>query len=362
MALEDLRKRLNELDRQLIELIAERQSVVEQVGELKRNEGQGTRDYQREKQVLDGARASAQELGIAPDIAEEVMRLLIQTSLTRQEHARVRAEGRGDGQKALVIGGGGKMGRWFADFLDSQGFDITVADPHNTVEDFHCVSDWQSLGEDFAVTVVAAPLKTSAEILGAMAEAGHGGLIFDIGSLKTPLIPALERLAASGASVTSLHPMFGPDTELLSDKHVLFLDAGCPEATRAARDLFDSTMAQQTEMGLADHDRLIAYVLGLSHALNIAFFAVLAESGESVPRLADLSSTTFDAQLEVASKVARENPQLYFEIQSLNQHGLEPLAALAKAVAAISDAVEAGDEDAFVTLMQHGREYLEKRS
>jgi chorismate mutase/prephenate dehydrogenase len=361
MALEDLRKRLNELDRQLIELIAERQSVVDQVGELKRSQGQGTRDYQREKQVLDGARASASELGIAPDIAEQVMRLLIQTSLTKQERARVRAEGRGNGQKALVIGGGGKMGRWFADFLDSQGFVITVADPANPVADFQCVSDWQAAGDDFAVTVVAAPLQASADILKSMADSGRAGLIFDIGSLKTPLIPALTQLAAAGAQVTSVHPMFGPDTELLSDKHVLFLDAGNAEATRAARELFESTMAQQTEMELQEHDRLIAYVLGLSHALNIAFFGVLAESGESVPRLSEISSTTFDAQLDVATRVARENPQLYFEIQSLNEFGMEPLQALARAVQSISDAVRAGDEAAFVRLMEEGRRYLNSR-
>ena len=362
MALEDLRKRLNKLDRQLIELIAERQSVVEQVGELKRAEGQGTRDYQREKQVLDGARASATELGIAPDMAEQVMRLLIQTSLTRQERDRVRAEGRGEGQKALVIGGGGKMGRWFADFLDSQGYDITVADPANSVEGYACVTDWQQLDQNFAVTVVAAPLQASAEIMMAMAAQGHDGLIFDIGSLKSPLIAALKALADAGAQVTSLHPMFGPDVELLSDKHVLFLDAGVPAATRAARALFDSTMVKQTEMSLVEHDRLIAYVLGLSHALNIAFFGVLAESGESVPRLSDLSSTTFDAQLEVATKVVQENPQLYFEIQSLNKHGLEPLEALSKAVQAISDAVQSGDEGAFVELMENGRRYLASRT
>ena len=41
-------------------------------------------------------------------------------------------------------------------------------------------------------------------------------------------------------------------------------------------------------MGLDEHDRLIAYVLGLSHALNIAFFTALADSGEAAPRLAKL--------------------------------------------------------------------------
>ena len=60
------------------------------------------------------------------------METLIRSSLTTQERARVRAEGQGLGQRALVIGGAGKMGRWFVEFLDSQGFDVTVADPVTT--------------------------------------------------------------------------------------------------------------------------------------------------------------------------------------------------------------------------------------
>ena len=108
--------------------------------------------------------------------------------------------------------------------------------------------------------------------------------------------------------MTSVHPMFGPDTELLSGRHVIFIDAGSPEALEAAQGLFASTMAERVVMGLDEHDRLIAYVLGLSHALNIAFFTALADSGEAAPRLARLSSTTFDAQIDVASKVAAGEP------------------------------------------------------
>ena len=93
-------------------------------------------------------------------------------------------------------------------------------------------------------------------------------------------------------------------------------------------------------MGLDEHDRLIAYVLGLSHALNIAFFTALADSGEAAPRLAQLSSTTFDSQLDVASRVAAESPELYFEIQSLNEYGGESLLALQKAVERLVAAVK----------------------
>jgi chorismate mutase/prephenate dehydrogenase len=172
----------------------------------------------------------------------------------------------------------------------------------------------------------------------------------------------LERLAAAGCKVTSIHPMFGPDTRLLSGRHVVFCDVGVPEATREARALFASTMAEQTEMSVDDHDRLMAYVLGLSHALNLAFFTALAESGELVPRLQRMSSTTFDAQLRVASLVARDNPYLYFDIQTLNDYGTAALHALRSATERIQRLVEGRDEAGFVELMAAGRRYLEKRT
>ncbi len=359
--LEKLRSRLTDLDRRILDAVAERQAVVEEIGAVKRDAGKATRDYAREKQVIDAARTGAEELGLPPALAEALMELLIRTSLTKQERARVRAEGRGHGRKALVIGGAGQMGLWFVDFLDSQGFDVMVADPAGAAAGYPHVDDWKTTPDEFDVTVIAAPIGISARILDDIADMGRKGLIFDIGSLKSPLDGALRRLAASGAKVTSMHPMFGPDTELLSGRHVLFLEVGVPEATAEARELFASTMAQQIEMDLEHHDRLIAYVLGLSHALNIAFFTALAKSGEKVQGLAELSSTTFDAQLDVANKVAAESPQLYFEIQAQNPHNLATLNELADAVQEITSAVETGDEAAFVELMEKGREYLASR-
>ena len=153
----------------------------------------------------------------------------------------------------------------------------------------------------------------------------------------------------------------GPNTRLLSGRHLIFVDAGCAEATAAAKELFAATMVEQIDMGLEDHDRLIAYVLGLSHALNIAFFTALAESGEAAPKLAQMSSTTFDAQLLVAAAVAQDNPHLYFEIQNLNKFGLGPLDALCEAASRIRDVVASGNEGAFVDLMQKGQEYIAMR-
>ena len=360
MNLQNLRDALSDVDRQIIDLIAERQRIVGEIGQSKLEQGTATRDFAREKDVIDRGRAQAEEVGIDPDLAESILAALIRSSLASQERDRVVAEGKGNGKRVLVIGGAGKMGGWFVDFFASQGFETTIADAQ--AEDAPGVyRNWTDAGVDYDVIVVATPLAVSGRILAQLAVLKPRGLVFDIGSLKTPLIDGLRELHRAGCKVTSLHPMFGPDTRLLSGRHLIVCDAGSPEATAEAKALFSATMAEQLDMGLDDHDRLIAYVLGLSHALNIAFFTALAESGEAAPKLARMSSTTFDSQLLVSGDVARDNPHLYFEIQHLNRFGLGSLDALVDASARIRELVAKGDEQGFVDLMERGREYLALR-
>jgi chorismate mutase / prephenate dehydrogenase len=360
-SLEDLRRRINELDRQILELVGKRQETSREVARAKRATGQATRDFNREKEVLLAAREAGRQYGVSPQVAENILRLLIRTSLTTQEQASVAAQGAGSGRSALVIGGAGKMGRWFAEFMASQGFAVEVADPAGAPAGFTHLPDWRDSGLKHDFIVIATPLGITDKILRELAMRRPKGVIFDVGSLKSPLRAGLNALKSHGCRVTSLHPMFGPDTELLSGRHVIFVEAGSTDATAAARELFASTMVEQVVMSLEDHDRLIAYVLGLSHALNIAFFTALAESGEAAPRLAKLSSTTFDSQLDVATKVAQESPELYFEIQSLNDYGSESLEALAQAVERLRAAVISRDFAQFESLMRRGREYLEDR-
>lgn len=366
MNLEDIRARLSELDDQLLSLVAERQTLSRQVAEVKSKEGRATRDFNREREVLLRARSTADSLGVSPALAESILRLLIRGSLTTQERIRIAAGGRGNGQTALVIGGSGKMGRWFAEFLASQGYAITIADPAGppktfASETYRHVSDWRAERLNHELIVVATPLKVADEVLQELASRKPNGIVFDIGSLKTPLRQGIMALQSAGCRVTSLHPMFGPDTQLLSGRHVIFIDAGSKEALEQTQALFASTMAERVVMTLDDHDRIIAYVLGLSHALNIAFFTALAESGEAAPRLAQLSSTTYDAQVDVASRVACESPDLYFEIQSLNEYGRESLQALRSAMERIWQAVTTNDAEHFTGMMQQGREYLAGR-
>lgn len=359
--LDELRADLGQIDRDILALVAKRQAVALEIGATKRKAGIPTRDFRQERDVLERARRAAAEQGLSPALGERLMLALIDSSLTAQEQDLVAQRGSGSGRRVLVIGGRGNIGSWFVRFLAAQGFAVEVADPAGPVEGYPHVADWRTLTLDHEMIVVAAPMPATNAILHELAKTPPPGVVFDVGSLKSPLRTGLRALKDAGGRVCSVHPMFGPDTQLLSGRHVIFVDLGVPEATAAARDLFTSTMATLVDMDLESHDRLIAYVLGLSHALNIAFFTALADSGEAAPRLATLSSTTFDAQLRVASAVAHESPDLYFEIQRLNDYGTESLSALLYAVERLRSVVRAGDVEGFRALMTRGRAYLDSR-
>ncbi len=360
--LDDLRQQLNGIDEDLLRLVQQRQDLVAEIGRVKQMMGRGTRDFAREKVVIERARSLAAEVGVDPDVAAGLFRQLIRASLTVQERDRLIKHGGGGGREVLVIGGAGHMGRWMADFLDAQGYRVTIADPAGGVDDFEAVDDWHTLDVDgFYMIVVATPMRTANQVLLELADLGPSGVVLDISSLKEPVRPGLEALVDAGASVTSVHPMFGPSTELLSGSQVVFIDLGDRGAVDAARALFDDTMATQVEMQLEQHDRAIAFVLGLSHALNIVFGDTLATTGSRAEHLSDVSSTTFARQVGVAAEVARENPHLYYEIQALNPYTGDVLEALRNSVAHLRACIDAGDEAGFVDTMEQARAYLSGR-
>jgi chorismate mutase/prephenate dehydrogenase len=103
---------------------------------------------------------------------------------------------------------------------------------------------------------------------------------------------------------------------------------------------------------------VMAWVLGLSHLVNIAFAGTLAESGEAVPLLRQISSSTFNAQLKVATQIASENPHLYYEIQQGNANTAEVTEHFRKVLDELARAVVEEDEAVFTRYMGVAKQRL----
>lgn len=356
--LQALRERLDQVDGAIIEAIAERQQIVAAIGELKQSHNAPLRHYAREREVIELGMARARAAGVSERIAREILETLIHHSLGKQEHDQCMQSGHGEGRKALVIGGAGRMGDWMARYLDTVGYQVTISDHSLSDGPFEAVSDWESVLDQQHVVVVAVPLRPSNQILMRLAQLRPQALIFDIGSLKSPMQEGLAALHAAGCRVCSVHPMFGPNEVGLSGRQILFVDVGNASALADARALFAHTAADCVELSLDAHDEVMAWVLGLSHFVNIAFADAVAKSGQDVPLLKRISSSTFNAQLQVAGQVVSENPHLYYEIQQGNARTAEVIAHFQTSLAGLFTAIRDMDEDAFIDTMAHANQRL----
>jgi prephenate dehydrogenase len=165
-------------------------------------------------------------------------------------------------------------------------------------------------------------------------------------------MPALRRLAAAGAHVASIHPMFGPSATVLRGHDVVLCRTGDAAAEQAMRDLFAPTSARLVELGLDEHDRLVADVLALAHATALAFAAATGPAPAA-------QGTTHRRLQDVAAGVVRENPQVYYEVQAGNPHAPEALARLAASLQRVRACVDRRDPAAFAAILDDGRRNLE---
>lgn len=74
--LSEVRQRIDGLDRQIVELIAERQKWVLKAGSLK-NDEQAVRAPDRVEQIIGKVRSLAAESGASPEVVEATYRALI---------------------------------------------------------------------------------------------------------------------------------------------------------------------------------------------------------------------------------------------------------------------------------------------
>ena len=357
--LEKLREDVRQIDRDIIRLIGERLVLTSEIGNVKKSAGLPLLDYQVEKAVIENARVVADDLRLSPDFVGSVMQLLISESRTQQEHLHYSGY-RGDKETILIIGGLGEMGRWLSSFFETQGHEVLIFDTRRESSDFQTVESLEEGLKRAGCAVVSVSLDVVPDTIEQIIALDFKGLIFDIASIKGHLVESIKKAQRNGALITSIHPMFGPETRTLSDKVICFCDCGSAEALNRAKAFFRDTAVRSVDLALDSHDKTISYVLGLSHITNIVFMKVLSDSSFQYHELRDIASTTFLSQMITASSVINENPELYFLIQKFNPFKEEIYEQIDRAMTAVVDSVLSDREQEFVQSMLESRTWLNK--
>ena len=360
--LDKQRTRIRAIDDEIMSLMAERLKVAREIGRVKLARGLPIKDFKVEKDVIERSMLKARQAGVYEDMASEAARLLIKYAVLAQDefHAKSRATTDRDRRNILIVGGSGHMGMWLSEFFSSFGHRVTHFDPVKTKGDarFDRVESLDGATTAFDAICLATPISKTAALIDNLAKTPGRALVFDVCSLKTPIIDSFQRAEKAGLRITSIHPMFGPDVELLAGRNIIFCQSGHDEALQEARSLFEETTAHLLDIPLAEHDRLMSYVLGLSHLMNLVFARVLSTSKLSFADLQKVASTTFTAQLAVTMPVSEENQDLYYEIQSENGFTAELIASINRELGSYETAINEDDVETFKSFMATSRDWF----
>jgi len=343
--LNNLRNDLATIDRDILEQVARRNDIAKKIGEIKAESGAqivvpNVEDIVSERYVKIG-----KEFEIGEYTARRIARAVIDESVDVQGRIPRFSSPR----KICIIGGNGGMGRWLASFFSKRGHSIFIVDPNTSDCTFPIIPIEKCVESD--IIIIATPVSIAENILNKIISLSPKGIIFDILSVKTPIIQLIQKSIKDNIRICSVHPMFGPHAGSVAGRNILILDAGCKEANKVAEELFAG--GSVFTLPLEKHDPIVAYLLGLSHAVNLAYSDVIANSGFSFNDFSLMASTTFRKQSAVSKEVSDENAELYYSIQRENPKNKEVLNNLLNAIQRIISM----PHDDFIASMKHQSEW-----
>jgi len=212
--------------------------------------------------------------------------------------------------------------------------------------------------------LLAAPLKATTRLAAEMAPLlATDTIVFDVGSVKAPVMAALERCLPRGVAFVGCHPIagterFGPDAADPS----LFVGRRCiltpsaatgPKALAEMRGLWEAVGAEVAIMEPHHHDAVMAAVSHLPHVAAYGLAASLAGVAPDVLATAEDYRTT---SLRDTSRIAASSPEMWRDIFLDNREQLLPLVAdLGREVELLRAALASEDDAAILAWLSKGR-------
>ncbi len=256
-------------------------------------------------------------------------------------------------KRITIIGGTGRMGKWFAKFFQNKGYNVIISSrsPKKAALiakeiEVEYETNCYKASHNADIVLIATPIEVTAEIIHKISKnMKTGSILFDIASVKGEIIKALEEAEVLGIRTLSVHPLFGPGAKTIDGKKVLIIPVNkSPELLKEISELFKGASIHVIESG-KEHDKMIALTLSLPHFLNIVFGKTISKF--DIRALKKFKGTTFTLQLLISESVLSEDPDLYYEIQKQNQVFPEILNILLEVIKESALSIKNGNKEQF---------------
>ncbi|UCH42302.1 MAG: prephenate dehydrogenase [Dehalococcoidales bacterium] len=270
--------------------------------------------------------------------------------------------------KVAIIGGSGKMGRWFADFLIKDGNEVIIIGRNEEkllaareqLGSVEATTDFTATGTADLV-IVSVPLDHFEAVIKQLQPClKPGQIVTDITSVKVFPTAIMHKYMKTGL-VLGTHPVFGPGARDIRNQNFVLTPTSPEENDLAekARQYLTSREARVTLMSPQEHDEMMAFILGLSHFIAIVSADTLLSFGR-LKQLEAVSGSTYKVLLTFVESVISEDPELYASLQ-MNLPGITDIERLFLENARTwAEMVKSRNSAEFISRMNVLKEGLEK--
>ncbi|MBC5853158.1 bifunctional chorismate mutase/prephenate dehydrogenase [Vibrio metschnikovii] len=334
-----LREQIDALDKQMIDLLARRLALVEQVGEVKSRYGLPIYVPEREASMLASRRTEAEAQGVPPQLIEDILRRTMRESYASEKDSGFKCL-KPELRSVVIIGGHGQLGRLFARMFELSGYQVKVLGS----QDWHRADE---LLHDAGLVVVTVPIDLTVGVIEKLNQLPSDCILCDLTSIKSKPLAAM--LKVHSGPVVGLHPMFGPDVPSLAKQVIVYCDGRGVEQYQWLLDQFAIWGASLCAIDAQEHDQGMTLIQALRHFTSFVYGLHLSKVNPNIEQLLKLSSPIYRLELAMVGRLFGQDPNLYADIILSSQENIEMIGRFQHSLEQAVSLLKQGDKQGFVS-------------
>jgi prephenate dehydratase/prephenate dehydrogenase len=248
-----------------------------------------------------------------------------------------------------IIGGGGKMGGYFANFFRKNGFEVIVSDVKTKMTN-------KQLARQADVVIVSVPIDQAETVINEVAPlVKKSGLLMDLTSIKEKPMEALKK---TKSAYLGCHPLFGPTAKIEGQIVILCKGRGALWH-KWFQKLLEKNKVIVRELSAHRHDQLMAYIQTLNHFTEIVFADALRKSGIPIREFIKYPSPVYMLELFMMGRILNQDPKLYANIQLSNKENFKVIQSYLQSARELADTIEKKETKKNIQFFNRNAKYLD---
>ena len=346
--LEELRDEIDQLDKELLTILAKRKAIVKKVGAYKSKHGVSIVAPDREMTLIAKRREQAKQLDISPDLIESILKRVMLSSYQNESSIQFKKTNP-DIKSILIVGGQGQMGQLFSRFFRQSGYEVNSLDKQ----------DWDNAEELCAnadCIILSVPIHLTHDIINKLPVLKSNCLLTDLTSIKHS--PVETMLQKHQGPVIGLHPMFGPDVNNFAKQVIISCPGRDEKKFNWLLGQFQLWGASIKKINSQDHDKKMSVIQALRHFSTLCFGINLYRENLDMQRLLELSSPIYRIEITMVARLFAQDPDLYLDIILSNPKNLELIKRFANLTNELINMLETCDRLSIINLFKETQAYF----